>query len=144
MYWNGFKSPTPHLPFLLYSWVLYSILVFLFKKYFPRRLHNFSISWGISHLRMSIILDLSFPQNISPCCTVFPHSLLRKMSESTSLSPLEGILLFLYGYLWLHSLSLSFNKLAYGPNLSPSKHALEPENDILSSVGKAAYEEKLE
>ena len=80
----------------------------------------------------------SFFWNISLCCAVFPHYLLRKTSKSTPLSPLEGVVLFLYGCLRLHFLSLNFNSIIYGSDLSPSKHALEPENEVISSTGKVA------
>ena len=87
---------------------------------------------------MSAYHRRSFSQNISPCTAAFPHSLLRKISKSTPPSPLADVFLFLYGCLRLHFLPLNFNSITYGPDLSPSKHAVEPENEVISSIGKVA------
>lgn len=66
------------------------------------------------------------------------------MSESTSPPP-EKLSYFFSMDAWdFIFLSLNFNSIAYGPDLSPSKHALESENEVLSSIGKAAQEEKWE
>lgn len=78
-FWNGFRSPSLHLPFLLYFWDLFFILIFLFKKFFSKKkLKDSNFLWDISHLRISSILDLYFPQNMSSGCTVFPHSPVEK------------------------------------------------------------------
>lgn len=53
---------------------------------------------------------------------VFPHSTVEKIAEFTSLSPWQFSYFFLYGCLRLHSSSLNFNNITYGPDLSLSKH----------------------
>lgn len=122
MYWNGFRSSSLQLPFLLYSCDLYLIVVFLFKNFFQKS-SLIPVFCGVVHIWkcLPIILDLPFPQHIVLVAQSSLIPLWRKISESISVFSLEAILLFLHECLRLHSLSLNFHNMAYGPNLSLSK-----------------------
>lgn len=76
-YWNEFRSPTLHVPFLLSSWDLSLILLFLFNKFsFFKRGSVTPAFREVLHIWecLPITLDLSSPQNVNPCCPVFIHS----------------------------------------------------------------------
>lgn len=90
------------------------------------------------------MLNLPFPQNTSPRCSLPSFSCWVNIWIHLTF-PLEVVFLVLYRCLRLHSLSLHFNDIAYGPNLSLSvniSNASQPRNEVLSSVAKATQEEK--